>query len=156
MKHLRLISMLCAVILFSVAACAQKLTFPSLGNVTGVSKVFISKAMLSMAGNSVNLGNVPSGVAKNLDSMEIYSADSNTGSSAIRKAFDEYVESAGDLDVLMQVSDDGEEVSIYGVGMPDSKNMSRMLIFVNDGTGEITLIIMTGDIDPSQISGMVN
>lgn len=154
MKQLRIISLLCAAILFSAVACAQKITFSSLNNVDGVSKVFISKAMLSMAGSSLNLGNVPMGVVKNLDSMEIYSSESNSGSAAIKKAFDEYVKSADNLNLLMQVSEDGEDVSIYGTEKPGSKNMSRMLLYVKDDD-ETTLIVMNGDIDPSQISGMV-
>lgn len=155
MKQLRIISLLCAAILFSAVACAQKITFSSLNNVDGVSKVFIGKAMLSMAGNSVNLGNVPMGVVKNLDSMEIYSSESKSGSNAIKKAFDEYVTSVDNLNLLMQVSEDDEDVSIYGTEKSGSKNMSRMLIYVKD-SDEATLIVMNGDIDPSQISGMVN
>lgn len=156
MKHLRIISLLCAAILFSVTAYAQKLAFPSLNNASDVSKVFISKAMLSMAGNSVRLGGIPGDVVKNLDSMEVYSAESITGAELIKKAFDDYVGSADDLNLLMQVTDDGEDVSIYGVEMPDSNNFSRLIMYVVDGTDDATLIVMNGNINPAQISGMVN
>lgn len=156
MKRLRFFILISVAIVFAATACAQKMTFPSLNNQEGVTKVFVNKAMLSMAGNSINLGGkVPASMLKNLDSIEVLTSDDTAGAEKIKEAMTDYLAENTDMDVMVQVSDNGQDVSIYSVPKPGSDNLAKLIIYVVE-PDEVTLVVMNGDIDPTQLSGLMN
>jgi hypothetical protein len=156
MKRLRFFILISAALVFVASACAQKMTFPSLNNQDGVSKVFVNKTMLSMAGNSINLGGkVPGSMIKSLDSIEVLTAGESGGIEKIKKAMADFLVANPDLDVMVQVNDNGQDVSIYSVPKQGSDNIAKLIVYAVE-SGEAKLVVLSGDIDPTQISGLLN
>lgn len=109
-----------------------------------------------MAGNSVNLGGkVPGSMIKSLDSIEVLTAGESGGIEKIKKAMADFLVANPDLDVMVQVNDNGQDVSIYSVPKQGSDNIAKLIVYVVE-PGEVTLVVMNGDIDPAQISGLLN
>lgn len=154
MKHIKKLVAI-VLVMFAITACAQKVTFPSLANKQGITNIYVSKAMINMMGTNGNLpGNIPDEVMKNLDSIEVITSEESPGCNTIKEAFKTYIAENPGLELLMNVNDDGESVTIYGLQKADSENYSKIIMNISDSDGEVVLIVMTGNITSSDLENM--
>lgn len=152
MKKLRILTPVIAIV-FALIACAQKPTFPSLNNQNGITTVYISKAMLAMAGKSNMINGVPVKDVDKLDSVEVITSEDKSTSQKIQDAMAEYIRNNPDLEILLQVNEESNNVKIYGKPIADSSNFSIMIIQVSDGDEDV-LVVMKGVINPSAMENL--
>ncbi len=152
MKKLRILTPVIAIV-FALMACAQKPTFPSLNNQNGITTVYISKAMLAMAGKSNILNGVPVKDIDRLESVEVITAENQSVSQKIQDAMSEYTRNNPDLEILLQVNEKDNNVKIYGKPIAGSSNFSVMIIHVSE-SNENVLVVMKGVISPSTMENL--
>lgn len=152
MKKLRILTPVIAIV-FALMACAQKPTFPSLNNQNGITTVYISKAMLAMAGKSNILNGVPVKDIDKLESVEVITAENQSVSQKIQDAMSEYTRNNPDLEILLQVNEKDNIVKIYGKPIAGSSNFSVMIIHVSE-SNENVLVVMKGVISPSTMENL--
>lgn len=152
MKKPRILTPVIAIV-FALMACAQKSTFPSLNNQNGITSVYISKAMLTMAGKSNSLNGVPVKDIDRLESVEVITAEEQSMSQKIQDAMSEYTRNNPDLEILLQVNEKDNNVKIYGKPIAGSTNFSVMIIHVSE-SDENVLVVMKGVISPSAMENL--
>lgn len=158
MKSLR--NLLTAIVLLAFCpAFAQKATFPSLADQPGISNVYISASMLSMMRSpSMIIGNSISGnLLSKLTSIEVISAEENPQAKSVRKAFDEFVKAEPNLELLMNVSEDGEATTFYALPTQNPGNFSKVILFIYSEDGkesEADLIVLNGNITNNDLSSV--
>ena len=143
--------LLCALLcIMTLISCSAQRTFSEIASQKGVTSVFVGKTMLKLAGSSMSLAANQSAIdvskiIKDLSSIEIINCDDIKVLPAIKnkckKILAEYP-----LEVITEVTDDGEKVEISGVLDKDGHFMEMLLISVSD-EDEITFILMKGKID---------
>ncbi|MDE5850857.1 MAG: DUF4252 domain-containing protein [Muribaculaceae bacterium] len=143
--------LLCALLcIMTIISCSAQRTFSEIASQKGVTSVFVGKTMLKLAGSSMSLAANQSAIdvskiIKDLSSIEIINCDDIKVLPAIKnkckKILAEYP-----LEVITEVTDDGEKVEISGVLDKDGHFMEMLLISVSDDD-EITFILMKGKID---------
>lgn len=137
-----------------ITACAQKLTFPTLSDNPNITSVYVTKGMLSLlpSSNSIPDG-IPSELVKKLDSIEIIEPEGKKGVEEVRKTIENYVNSTPELEILMHVNDDGDKMTFYGLPAAATDTYSKLILYITDSE-DATLIIMTGNINTADISGI--
>lgn len=135
----------------TLTACAQKITFPSLEGQSDVSKIYVGKAMMRMAGASI--GNVPGDIVKKLDAIEIITSEKATGSKKIQDAFTAYLNDNPGMDILVQVEDNKDKVNIYSVPGDNPDTYSKIIIYIIDGDdGDTVLMVMNGKLNSGDLA----
>ena len=101
-----------AIVIGAITVQAQDQMFDKFSKNNDISTVFISKALLSMAGNMDMGGANIKGLANKLERMEIYTSESKKATDAMKA---EAGKLAGDksYEVLMTVKDKGDHVTFY-------------------------------------------
>lgn len=137
----------------SLFSCAQQPTFVNLAGDKNITTVYVSKPMLKMIGNSGYMGSLPVST-KNLESVEIITCEATDSKDSFNKIaveLDKYLKANPGLQTMVKVNSDGENVNIYGQPKPDSDKFSTVIISVDEDR-ERTLIVIKGDINPSEIN----
>lgn len=156
MKTLRSLLAMAFTVL-ALSSCAQKITFPSLEGQNDVSKIYIGKTMMKMAGGSIPAGTIPSDLVSKMNSLEIISAENASGAAKIQNAFSEYMKENPDMEVLVQVDDSKDKVNIFATPGETADTYSKIIIYVMEGDGDTVLMVMNGRItsdDLVSLSGM--
>ena len=160
MKKLRLLFTLAAVALATLAACGQKPLIPAVQNIKGVTNVLIGKTMLSMVSDYGPVDDLQPSDLSNLTSVEIINADEAIPVKAIVDEFRKFISSTPDIQVLMQVTDDDQQVRIYGTPISGTENYSRIIFYVLEkydddkaisDDDEVSVIVLSGKITPEMI-----
>lgn len=130
-----------AIMFGSIAVQAQDQMFDKFSGNNDISTVFISKALLSMAGNMDMGGANIKALAGKLERMEIYTSESKSAMSLMKT---EAGKLAGDktFEVLMKVKDKGENVTFYGKKEKGDK-FKDLIMFV-DNSDDCTIIRIVG------------
>ncbi|MDE7409308.1 MAG: DUF4252 domain-containing protein [Muribaculaceae bacterium] len=143
--------LLCALLcIMTIISCSAQRTFSEIASDKGVTSVFVGKTMLKLAGSSMSLAANQSAIdvskiIKDLSSIEIINCNDRKVLPAIKnkcqKILAEYP-----LEVITEVTDNGENVEISGILDKEGRFMEMLLISVSDDD-EITYILMKGKID---------
>ena len=150
MKNIRIILAAMAV-MTGMTICAQTPLFKDLPTGEGIEKVYISKALMQLAGNTmtspVNGVNIPD--PSKIDNIEVVNVEARKYFKAVDEVLNSYVAS-NKLQVLLQ-NDDGEEVTvIYGLMTDDGQRLKKLVIYNNE-QDELNVVVINGEIDTKSI-----
>lgn len=152
MKTLRTLATL-IVSMIALTSCAQKITFPSLEGQSDVTKIYVGKAMLKMAGGDISGADIPKDIAKKMDSIEVITSEKSSGAQKIQSAFNAYVTENPNMEVLVQVDDNKSKVNIFAVPDKTPDTYSKIIIYVIDGEdNETVLVVMNGKITADDLT----
>ncbi len=150
MKRLFTLLLLIATIVAGASAQLNKIyeKCQKEGNVT---TVFVSKAMLQMAGSMGPMDSNSLSLLKDkLDNVLIVSSDNQKGVNFITKFRKELSPKAG-YSSLMEINDDDSNVVIYQKKLSDNKNEFILSVIQKDSS---TMIVMDGSITLDDVTKM--
>lgn len=122
---------------------AQSKFFEKCEKIKGVTTVYVSKAMLQMAGDAnvtddMNL----SSVIKKLNSLELINAESPASVVELNKLIKELnINHKNGYEIMMSVNDDEQNVKIYMKKMANNTNEYVILVEESD---EVLVVLMNG------------
>lgn len=144
MKKILIIQLLLCLCL---SASAQKALFNKYSDAKGVTSVYISKAMLSLAGNFKAGKSDISKIASRLDHLQILTFERPSMIRTVRKEAVEAFRKEG-FEQIMQVKDDGDNVTIY---LKTHKNKKNEFVLFNVGEDELEIINVLGNVTLKEI-----
>lgn len=139
--------------LFSFAVWAQNDVFEKLSNNKDISVVYISKSLLGMMSKSdmkVDGADIKS-LAGKLEKMEIYNAESKSGSNLIKAEVDKLKDKK--YETLMRIKDENENITFYAYKEKDK--FKDLIMYINT-PDECTLIRIAGNFTTEDIQDVVN
>ncbi|MCL2597793.1 MAG: DUF4252 domain-containing protein [Paludibacter sp.] len=126
-----------------LSAHAQDEMFKKLGNEKNISVVYISKALLGLAGN-MNIGDANiSSLAGKLTMLEIYSSEDPNAIKLMKNESEKLLNDGSELETLMKAKEGGEVISFVGKKGKDG-NISELLM-IADETNEFSIIRLIGN-----------
>lgn len=140
--------------MFSLMAVhGQEQMFEKFSSNNDISTVYISKALLSMAGNMDMGGANIKGLAGKLEKLEIYTSESKDAVKVMKEETGKLAKDKS-FEVLMQVKDKGEFVTFYGKKISGDK--FKDLIMHVEEPNECTIIRIVGTFTMDDIQGVIN
>lgn len=140
--------------LTTITASAQVKAFEKYSDTEGVTYVYISKALLRMAG-AFNMPSAPGTNMKNIipkvDAIQIITSMEDDMASRLKREAENIVKSQN-YELLMQVDDDGDKVRIYH---HEGKKQSA-IIMLTTSNDETVVIAFTGTFTLKDVESMVN
>lgn len=140
--------------LTTITASAQVKAFEKYSDTEGVTYVYISKALLRMAG-AFNMPSAPGTNMKNIipkvDAIQIITSMEDDMASRLKREAENIVKSQN-YELLMQVDDDGDKVRIYH---HEGKKQSAILM-ITTSDDETVVIAFTGTFTLKDVESMVN
>lgn len=140
--------------LTTITASAQVKAFEKYSDTEGVTYVYISKALLRMAG-AFNMPSAPGTNMKNIipkvDAIQIITSMEDDMASRLKREAENIVKSQN-YELLMQVDDDGDKVRIYH---HEGKKQSA-IIMLTTSDDETVVIAFTGTFTLKDVESMVN
>ena len=127
----------------AIGTFAQSKFFVFFEKIKGVTTVYVSKAMLQMAGDAnvtddMNL----SAVIKKLNSLELINAESPASVVELNKLIKELnINQKNGYEIMMSVNDDEQNVKIYMKKMANNTNEYVILVEESD---EVLVVLMNG------------
>lgn len=159
MKRLIFVFVTALTAMFAVTSCdAQIKMLKKAAEVDGVTSVYVSKAMLAMAGGIEGIDGLDDvkPFIKRLNGVEIVVAESVDARKKVRAECMKLVKKA-DIELLTEINDKDDRVAIYGrkaeIGAkdPDEMTFDGLLMFVDDSDDYVAIYI-DGKID---VKGLV-
>ena len=139
--------------LTTVTASAQVKAFEKYSDTEGVTYVYISKALLRMAG-AFNLPSAPGTNMKKIipkvDAIQIITSEEDGMASRLKRDTESIVK-AQNYELLMQVDDDGDKVRIYH---QEGKKQSA-IIMLTSSDDEVIVIVFTGKFTLQDVQSIV-
>lgn len=149
MRSFRILLFCMFAMLCALPAAAQNRLFRDVAKIKGVTSIYISKAALKMGAATSNSFNVHdkdySKSLKRLDGIEIIQCDKKSIISDVQKACHDILDGS-QRDLLMEIIDDTERVSLYA-RIGDDGRMADDMILEVDENDEYTVIYFKGEID---------
>lgn len=140
--------------LTTITASAQVKAFEKYSDTEGVTYVYISKALLRMAG-AFNMPSAPGTNMKNIipkvDAIQIITSMEDDMASRLKREAENIVKSQN-YELLMQVDDDGDKVRIYH---HEGKKQSA-IIMLTTSDDETVVIAFSGTFTLKDVESMVN
>lgn len=134
----------------------SKYTFSDLERLEGVSVVYVSKMMLSLAKGfvpDVNANGMDMrGLMKDLTGVHILNIEN---ASSVKKAIPiiQSLVDSGEYEIAMKMKDDGDDLTFYI--KQDSRGKESEMIMVNNEDGkELSIIRLMGRIDMEKLRGL--
>lgn len=135
-----------------VSTQAQDQMFDKFSNNNNISTVFISKALLSMAGN-MNVGNANiKALSSKLERMEIYSSEGKSASTLMKTEISKLAKDKT-YEVLMSIKDKGDNITFYA--KKDKNDKFRDLIMFTEDSDESTIIRFVGTFTMEDIKSVM-
>ncbi len=151
MKRFYILSILLAAVVASASAQISAF-FDRYADTKGVTSVYISNAMFRMmSGPKVN-GLDFNDMFDKLDCIRVLTTESSEVAAKMSKALGQEIKKDG-YEILLSANDDGEKAQIYF--RTGAKGVSDYLI-VNEDSGELNIVLISGNITPADISKMTN
>lgn len=147
MKKILIIQLLLCLCL---SASAQKALFNKYCDAKGVTSVYISKAMLGMAAGLKAGKSDISKIASRLDHLQILTFERPSMIRTVRKEAVEAFRKEG-FEQIMQVKDDGDNVTIY---LKTHKNKKNEFVLFNVSEDELEIINVLGNVTLKEIKGL--
>lgn len=140
--------------LTTITASAQVKAFEKYSDTEGVTYVYISKALLRMAG-AFNMPSAPGTNMKNIipkvDAIQIITSMEDDMASRLKREAENIVKSQN-YELLMQVDDDGDKVRIYH---HEGKKQSA-IIMITTSDDDTVVIAFSGTFTLKDVESMVN
>ena len=159
MKRLIFVFVTALTAMFAVTSCDAKIKMlKKAAEVDGVTSVYVSKAMLAMAGGIEGIDGLDDvkPFIKKLDAVEIVVAESGGAREKVRAECMKLVKKA-DIELLTEINDKDDRVAIYsrqaevGAKDPDEMTYDGLFMFVDDSDDYVAIYI-DGKID---VKGLV-
>ena len=147
MKKILIIQLLLCLCL---SVSAQNALFNKYRDAKVVTSVYISKTMLSLAGNFKAGKSDISKIASRLDHLQILTFERPSMIRTVRKEAVEAFRKEG-FEQIMQVKDDGDNVTIY---LKTHKNKKNEFVLFNVGEDELEIINVLGNVTLKEIKGL--
>lgn len=139
-------------IIIAMTAQAQSPFFKKCENVKGVTTVYISKAMLKMAGNIEGLGvSDKSLLSQKIDNVQIVNSENSEGRAYLDKHLGMISHEKG-YEILMKINEDDENVTIYRQEL--DKKKSRFVVITKE-PDEISVVTIEGAMTIEDVSRCV-
>mgnify|MGYP003293657585 CR=1 FL=1 len=139
--------------LVSLTVSAQIKALEKYSDTKGVTYVYISKAMLRLAGEfatpSVKDADMSSIMSK-MDAVQIVTSDDKDAASELKRDAENIVKSY-DYEILMQVDDEGDKVRIYH---HEGKQQSAIIMLTTSDM-EVVVMAFTGKFTLSDVKSIV-
>lgn len=140
--------------LTTITASAQVKAFEKYSDTEGVTYVYISKALLRMAG-AFNMPSAPGTNMKNIipkvDAIQIITSMEDDMASRLKREAENIIKNQN-YELLMQVDDDGDKVRIYH---HEGKKQSA-IIMITTSDDETVVIAFSGTFTLKDVESMVN
>ena len=121
-----------------------------LGQIKGITSVYVSKAMMGLAGGMG--GKIPKSMAGKLEKINIFNAEDSGKSKELRTTAEKYMKE-NNYEVMMEVNDQGDDYMC--IRMKElRKDCNEFVLLTEDGGGEVSVIILTGNITEKDLEGM--
>ncbi|MBQ9559841.1 MAG: DUF4252 domain-containing protein [Bacteroidaceae bacterium] len=130
-------------VLMSTGAQAQKEVFDKYEDTKGVSTVFISKALLNLAGGFASIGDKKLGkMAGKMDNVRIMNCENKSLIAKIKRDA-QAIYNRDEYEEMMRINEDGQRVVIYQRILKSGKNEFALFSVEDD---ELSIINITGTI----------
>lgn len=151
MKRFSLILITAIIVMLSACSCsAQAKIFKEAASIEGVTSVYISPFMLKMAGSMTDdLGNGLDDAVKEIKGLEIISCEKASSIPRVKAICEPILAKMG-LEVVTEVTEDDEKVTIYAKVIPETTD-AEIIVVETSEPGEYNLIYIKGRIDLTQI-----
>lgn len=141
-----------AIMIGAITVQAQDQMFDKFSNNNDISTVFISKALLSMAGNMDMGGANIKSLSNKLERMEIYSSE-NKNATALMKAEAGKISADKSFEALMTVKEKDDHITFYA--KRNKGDSFKDLIMVINDPNECTIIRIVGTFTMEDIQGVM-
>lgn len=143
-----------ALVMLPSLAMAQSEIFEQMAKLPEAEYTYLSSAMISSAEDVLSISSQD--ILSQLKSIEILKSDNDQSCGKIRT---DIKSKSGSMTLLSRIQDDGDVTEIYGTKASDnSQSRYHEILYIQDDTecNEITLIYLTGNIEPDAIREIVN
>ena len=153
MKMNKKIFLICTVVLLSLSLAAQDISsiMNKYGKVENVELVKINNIMLTMARALADKESKQ--VLKKITGIKVLSADSTANVKGLISDIDN-VTTRQNYEKLVEVREKGEKVNIYFKEL--GKNKTELLVVNSEKSGEVNLILISGNITPDEFEKLNN
>lgn len=137
----RTILALCIFLVGVMGINAQESLTDRFANNKEITTVYLSKALLSMAGNIGGGKMEIASLAGKLESLEIYTSEKKSGVRQMKKEIEKLKSDKG-YELLMKINDDGDDVVFYA--KRGKNNLFKEVLMCVQESDESTIIRMMG------------
>ena len=121
-----------------------------LGQIKGITSVYVSKAMMGLAGGMG--GKIPKSMAGKLEKINIFNAEDSGKSKELRSTAEKFMKD-NNYEVMMEVNDEDDDYMC--IRMKElRKDCNEFVLLTEDEDGEVSVIILTGNITEKDLEGM--
>ena len=147
------IFLICTIVLLSLSLAAQDISsiMNKYGKVENVELVKINNIMLTMARAVADKESKQ--VLKKITGIKVLSADSTANVKGLISDIDN-VTTRQNYEKLVEVREKGEKVNIYFKEL--GKNKTELLVVNSEKSGEVNLILISGNITPDEFEKLNN
>lgn len=150
------LALLLAVIIGSATLFAESFDdkMRQYANSNGITTVYITKAMLSMAaGMNIDAGGMDLKAASDkIDNISIATSDTKIAATHLRSDADKFFIESKKYETLMKVQDSGEQTTILSRNA--GKGKMEYVVLASE-PGEFSIIVIRGSMTPQDISKML-
>lgn len=154
MKRIITLSVIALLTALASMAAAPKSAFSDLKSVDGVTRVYISKAMMQLSDSFTDGMPADLGEGTKLDDLEVYTCSTPQTITMAREALQKELKNTPDIEELLMVTEDDDETMIYGVPFKGGSTIvykngtkvsafSHIIIFTRDDK-EVTVLLLNG------------
>lgn len=121
-----------------------------LGQIKGINSVYVSKAMMGMAGSMG--GKIPKSMAGKLEKINIFNTEDAAKSKELRSTAEKFMKE-NNYEVMMEVNDEGDDYMC--IRMKElRKDCKEVVLLTETDGGEVSVIILTGNISEKDLEGL--
>ena len=121
-----------------------------LGQIKGITSVYVSKAMMGMAGGMG--GKIPKSMVGKLDKINIFSTEDSGKSKELRSVAETFMK-VNNYEVMMEVNDEGDDYMC--IRMKELRKDCREFVLLTESDGgDVSVIILTGNISEKDLEGL--
>lgn len=117
--------------------------FDKFNDVDGIDVIVVDKSMIDLAGE-MKVGkdeqDLVTKFTDGLDNLKVYSTEVKKYKKQLKAAVKDYLRD-NNMKALVSVKDDGEEVKVYAKQTAGSDTLDEVLVFVDSGDGDETLVV---------------
>lgn len=149
----KLIFTLLLALLSTVGAMAQSKIYDKVRNDSDFETVYVGKAMLQMAkGTSMNINGMDlNSMMDRLESIAVINTDKSAGCKKLKELVAKELTPKKGYDIMMETKEDDESTVIYNRAINKETNEYVLVSIESD---EVSVIIITGSITPSELKNM--
>lgn len=141
-----IISILTAFSILAATSCATAQTpFSALKNEKDVTRVYLSKAMMALAGKSIP-NDMPIDKSSSINTIEVFECSSSKSIAKAREILTQYLNTEPTPEEIVTVNKNNEETHILGIPSSTNPGTYSSMIIVNFEKKEADIVILSGSI----------